>query len=235
MRLNDELIALLKQEGCSIVGFADITCLPEEARLSFDRGILIALPFTREAMLENKNGLPRRYLAEHEPMTRQLQYLKKITVNFLKARGYEATGDTPASVIDYDALRSPLPQKTVATLAGVGWIGKNAMLVTEEAGSAVRVTVVLTDAPLDCGTPVTKSKCAPGCTACADICPGKAPLGGLWEAGLDRDSFFDAHACQAAARARARKRGEELLYCGEAMCGLCVSNCPFTKRGLKYS
>ena len=231
MRLNDEIVALLKEEGCSIVGFADLRCLPEEARLSFGKGILIALPFTREAMLENMNGLPRRYLAEHDPMTRQLQYLKKITVNFLKARGYEATGDTPASVIDYDALRSPLPQKTVATLAGIGWIGKNAMLVTEEAGSAVRMTVALTNAPLACGTPVTKSRCAPGCTACAEICPGKAPLGGLWEAGVDRDSFFDAHVCQAAARARAKA----LLGCGEAMCGLCVSNCPFTKRGLGYS
>ena len=234
MILNKEIAGLLKAEGCSIVGFADLCCLPEEARLSFGKGILIALPFTREAMLENKNGLPQRYLAEHEPMTRRLGQLKKITLDFLKAKGYEARGDTPASVIDHDALRSPLPQKTVATLAGVGWIGKNAMLVTEEAGSAVRVTVVLTNAPLACGTPVTKSRCAPGCTACADVCPGSAPLGGLWEAGAERESFFDAHACQAAARDRARERGDELLYCGEAMCGLCVSNCPYTKRGLGY-
>jgi len=231
MSLNDELTALLEAEGRSIVGFADVSCLPEEARLSFGRGILIALPFTREAMLENRDGMPRRYLAEHEPMTQRLQYLKKLAVDFLKARGYKACGDTPASIVDDGTLRSPLPQKTVATLAGVGWIGKNAMLVTEEAGSALRVTVVLTNAPLACGTPVTKSRCAPGCTACADICPGKAPLGGLWEAGVDRESFFDAHACQAAARARAK----ELLNYKHAMCGLCVSNCPFTKRGLGYS
>jgi len=230
MTLNDELTALLKAEGCSIAGFADVTCLPEEARLSLGKGILIALPFTREAMLENKNGLPRRYLGEHEPMTRRLGHLKKLTVDFLQARGYEARGDSPASVINDDTLRSPLPQKTVATLAGVGWIGKNAMLVTEEAGSAVRVTVVLTNAPLACGTPIMKSRCAPGCTACADICPGKAPLGGLWAVGVDRDHFFDAHACQAAARERAKA----LLDYDYAMCGLCVSNCPFTKKGLRY-
>ena len=230
MRLNDELVALLKKEGCATVGFADVSCLPAEARLSYSKGILIALPFTREAMRENQIGLPRRYHEEHEPMTRHLQYLKKLTVCFLESRGYEALGDTPASVIDYDALRSPLPVKTVATLAGLGWIGKNAMLVTEGAGSALRMTVVLTNAPLECGKPIMKSRCAPGCMACADVCPGSAPLGGLWEAGVDRDSFFDAHACQKAAKARAKA----LLGCGEARCGLCVAICPFTKKGLGY-
>jgi len=230
MRLHEELTALLKKEGCPVVGFADVSCLPAQARLSFGKGVLIALPFTREAMLENKNGQPRRYLDEHGPMTRHLHYLKNITVEFLKSRGYEALGETPASIIDDDTLRSPLPQKTVATLAGVGWIGKNAMLVTEAFGSALRMTVALTNAPLECGTPVTRSRCAPGCTACAEICPGKAPLGGLWEPGVDRDAFFDAHACAAAARAR----GKELLGRWAALCGLCVSNCPYTKRGLGY-
>ena len=36
--------------------------------------------------------------------------------------------------------------KMLATLAGIGWIGKNALLVTKEQGSAVRFTAVLTDA-----------------------------------------------------------------------------------------
>ncbi|MCL1821167.1 MAG: hypothetical protein FWG36_11015, partial [Oscillospiraceae bacterium] len=59
---------------------------------------------------------------------------------------------------------------------------------------------------------------------------GKAPLGGLWEVGVDRDTFFNAHACQSAARAR----GKEFFGIDETMCGLCVSSCPFTKRELGY-
>jgi len=148
----------------------------------------------------------------------------------LTAAGYEALTDTPASVVNDETLRALLPQKTVATLSGIGWIGKNAMLVTEEAGSAIRLTAVLTNAPLECGTPVTKSKCAPDCTVCAAACPANAPLGGLWEAGIDRDEYFDARACQTAARAR----GMALLGVDRSLCGLCASNCPYTKKGLGY-
>ena len=230
MSISNEIKTRLKDSGCDIVGFADLRCLPKEARQNFDYGILIALSFTKEAMRENKNGSPQRYYDEHEPMTRRLQELRKLVADFLVGRGYEAVTNTPASIVNDDTLRSLLPQKTVATLSGIGWIGKCAMLVTNEAGSALRLTVVLTDAPLDCGTPVTKSMCDPGCTVCVDVCPGKAPLGGLWEVGIDRDAFFDAHACRSAARDRAKK----LLGIDESRCGLCISNCPFTKLALGY-
>lgn len=230
MKLNDEIVSLLKQAGCGIVGFADLRCLSNEARANFDYGILMALPFSKEALLENNNGLPQKYYEEHEPMTRHLAQLRKITAEFLIGKGYDALMETPASVFSRETLRSLLPQKTVATLSGIGWIGKCAMLVTHEVGSALRLTVVLTSAPLDCGTPVTKSKCPTDCTICVDICPGKAPLGGLWEVGVDRDEFFNAHACYTAARNRAK----ELLGVDEARCGLCISNCPFTKNGLGY-
>ena len=231
MSLSDEIRAYLNGLGCDIAGFADLRCLPREARKNFDYGVLIALPFSKEAMEENKNGSPQRYSDEHEPMTKRLNELKALTADFLVCKGYSVLTETPASVYDEETLRSPLPQKTVATLAGVGWIGRNAMLVTNEYGSAVRLTVLLTDAPLARGTPITKSLCGPDCTACMDVCPGKAPLGGLWEVGVDRDEFFNARACYTAGRARAKAT---LGIEGETRCGLCVSNCPFTRRGLGY-
>ena len=229
MSLNHEITQLLRRHGCNLVGFADLHELPERSRLHFDVGILIALPFTKEAMRENKNGAPQRYYAEHAPMTQRLGELKELTVNFLESQGYEALADTPASVVDDNSLRSLLPQKTVATLAGVGWIGKCAMLVTQEFGSALRLTVVLTNAPLDCATPVTASQCG-DCRACVEVCPGGAPLGGQWDVSVDRDAFFDAHACHRVARARAK----QFFGIDESLCGLCVSHCPYTKQGLGY-
>jgi epoxyqueuosine reductase QueG len=231
MGLSDEITELLKQEGCPLVGFADLRCLPEEATQGFPYGIPIALHFTKEAMIENLNGLPQRYEDEHSPMDERFAKLKQLLSDFLTERGYEALIKTPASIMDGETLRSKLPQKTVATLAGVGWIGKTAVLVTEAFGSAVRLTSVLTNAPIECGTPVTQSKCPPNCTVCADICPAKASKGRLWEAGTDRDELLDAHACRAAARAR----GKEKIGIETAICGLCISSCPFTKRALGYT
>jgi len=230
MNLINEIIALANKNNCSIVGFADLRGLPNEARKNFDYGIIFALAFSKEAMQKNNNDLPQKYYDEHKPMNQNFINLKNITAEFLIGKGYDVEINTPASVINDETLRSLLPQKTVATLSGIGWIGKNAMLITDEAGSAIRLTVVLTNAPLNCGTPIIKSKCDPDCKICTDICPGDAPLGGLWEVGVDRDKFFNAHACRAAGRARAKR----LLEVEETVCGLCVSHCPFTKKGLGY-
>ena len=49
---------------------------------------------------------------------------------------------------EYGIFRTVMPHKTVAVHAGLGWIGKSALFVTEKYGSAVRLTSVLTDAPL---------------------------------------------------------------------------------------
>jgi len=230
MTLNNEITQLLKQEGCGIVGFADLRGLSKDVRQGYNNGILIALSYSKDAMREHKNGSMQKYYDEWKLMNPRLNELAKITADFLISKGHKALPKVQSAVVQDEDYRSVLPHKTVATLAGIGWIGKCALLVTNEVGSALRLTVVLTDAPLDCGIPITKSKCGSNCTACIDVCPGKAPLGGLWDAGVDRDIFFDAHACRSAARAQAKTA----LNIDETLCGLCISSCPFTKSGLGY-
>ena len=229
--LNHEIIELLKNENCHIVGFADLQCLSKEVRQYFDYGILIGLSYTKEAMVENYNGLPQRYYDEFNAINKQLNKLAVLTADYLVSKGYKALAKVQTMVVQDKDWRTVLPHKTVATLAGVGWIGKSATLVTNEVGSALRITVVLTNAPLECGEPIIKSLCPPNCNVCVNVCPGKAPKGILWEVGVDRDDFFDANACVRAARLRAN----ETLGVNKTICGLCISNCPFTKKGLEYN
>ena len=52
---------------------------------------------------------------------------------------------------DMKKLLSILPYKTIATKSGLGWIGRSALFVTPEYGSAVALGAILTDMPLEFG------------------------------------------------------------------------------------
>jgi epoxyqueuosine reductase QueG len=230
VNLNTDIVSLLAAEGCHIVGFADLCPLPREVRQDFPYGIAIGLPLTGAAMAANSQDSPALYYEEYEGLNRELGRLATLTASYLVDRGYKALAKTKPTIVETPDHRTLLPHKTVATRAGLGWIGKCAVLVTAAAGSALRLIAVLTDAPLAPGTPVTASRCPARCTLCIDVCPGHAPNGRQWSVGVPREEFFDAEACRTAARARAK----DLLDIEETFCGLCISVCPFTKRALGY-
>ena len=181
-------------------------------------------------MIDNKKGLPQRYYDEFTQINKRLPELAIIAANYITEKGYRTWPKTQTTIVQDEDFRTVLPHKTAATLAGMGWIGKCALLVTNEAGSALRLTVVLTDAPFEYDSPVIKSQCSPDCMACVKACPVNAPSGKIWEAGTDRDDFFDAHACYKAARAYAKDKLDVEL----TLRGLCISNCPVTMRVYGY-
>ena len=73
----------------------------------------------------------------------------------MQKHGYAAIAMTRSHVGNGEADdNTVLPHKTVATRAGIGWIGKSALLVTEQYGSMIRISSILTDAPLETAVPV---------------------------------------------------------------------------------
>ena len=70
---------------------------------------------------------------------------------------------------------APVLEKALASQAGLGWIGKNTLLLNKQAGSWFFLGELFVDLPLPVDAPHTSEHCG-RCQACLEICPTAAIL-----------------------------------------------------------
>ena len=228
-----DLTAYIKEKllsaGADLVGIGSLTELPSNVRCGLPVGVSIAVKYPKDIIRGISEGPTKEYHEYYDLLNDKLDKLVSLGADALKVLGYQAVPQTREYVRQFTTGNiSMLPHKTVATRAGLGWIGKCALLVTEDYGSMIRISSILTDAPLDTAAPINESKCG-ACNICTNACPAGAITGKNWDVNVYRDEFYDADACSRTAKARSKAAfGLEV-----SLCGKCIEVCPYTRRYLK--
>ncbi|MDO4321081.1 MAG: 4Fe-4S dicluster domain-containing protein [Lachnospiraceae bacterium] len=225
MNLTESLKKILYCRGAGLVGIGDMAPIQN---CDFHTGVAIALPLPKKVIIDLQEAPTEEYYNLYHSLNKKLNEIVLAGEVFLKKNGFEAYAQTTDRVeIDQNHI-SALPHKTVATRAGLGWIGKNCLLVTRQYGSAVRISSLLTNAPLEYDKPIALSSCGK-CNLCVKKCPAQALKGTLWEAGLQRERIVDVRKCQ-------KKQIEimtEKTGIQTDLCGKCFAVCAYTQKYLK--
>lgn len=225
MGLTEELKELLYSQGAALAGIGDMSQIPG---CDFKTGVAVAVLLPANIIRDLQTAPTKEYYDLYYSLNGKLNEIVMAGEEFLRSKGFEAYAQTTDRVEVDPYNISRLPHKTVAVRAGLGWIGKNCLLVTPEYGSAIRISSLLTDAPLTYDEPITESQCK-GCNLCVQQCPAQALKGALWEAGMHREEIVDVEKCY--------EKQTEIMYKETGiptdLCGKCFAVCMYTRKYLK--
>lgn len=115
-------------------------------------------------VLDRENAYISRYARGrdyHKLIRKRLQQLATRISEHIGEFGYRAFVDS-----------APVMERALAEKSGMGWIGKNTMLLNKKAGSWFFLGELFTDLPLPVDPP-DSAHCG-SCSACLDICPTQA-------------------------------------------------------------
>ena len=199
----------LLDHGATVVGIAGLRGYLSGEIAHLDRAVSI--------------GVDRKL---NEDTLALLAKLQKRTVRFLKARGHRTLAIPPDSDrrkgTFISKLYSLFNHKMAATSAGLGWIGKNGLLISPEHGPRLSLATVLTDAPMRPDAPIEHCLCGE-CVLCIEHCPSRAITGAKWSRSSPFTELVSPGAC------RSHKTSKRQTA-GKPNCGLCINICPYGRR-----
>lgn len=213
---KESIKAIAAEMEFSLCGVADITDVRKEFHLDldfvsrFDSAISLAKRLLDPVIEDIKDRPTLLYLHHYRQLNFFLDRGATLLSSRIQDRGFQALPIPASQMIDWDKQRSHVSHKIIGRLAGLGWIGRNNLLVNPQLGSRHRLVTILTDMPLE-PDEVLDRDCG-ACLACLETCPAQAIK--------ENKEDFDHWACFDKLK-EFRRQG----VVGQHICGVCVKAC----------
>jgi len=211
-----ELKKFSLEMGAALFGVADISSckdqflLPPEITAGMDKAICLGVRLSKSVMDDVKAQPTLLYFRNYRSANNLLDQLGLQVSNRLEEAGYLSLAIPASQVVDWKKQIGHISHKKIGYLAGLGWLGRNNLLVNSQLGSRFRLVTILTNMPLTLDQPVNQD-CGE-CRQCIARCPAQA----IKESQKD----FDYLKCLEQCKDFHRQRLAE-----QFICGVCVSAC----------
>ena len=214
---TERIKGLFHQWGGSLFGVADLRSfkkgeilLPPSLIDQLSYGISVGFHLSDAIVEEISNQPTPLYFHHYQRVNILLDTIGLIVTSAIQGLGYQAVPIPASQIVDWKTQKGHLSHKHIARAAGLGWIGRNNLLVNKEFGSRIRLVTLLTDLPLVINSPSIKN-----CGSCRD-CLSVCPAGAIKE----QPEEFDHLRCYEQLRIFAKT-----LHFSHNICGVCVKAC----------
>jgi len=204
--LRNELEKYARDLGMDLFGVADLTDNQIQSVIyrqggayltnfprSISLGIRLLDPVVDQLYRHEEPSALYSYRGLYNSANANLDRTSLLIAKKIQEAGFNAYPIPASQTIDDRKLEGTISHKLSAHLSGLGWIGKSCLFITPEFGPRVRLTTILTDAPLEAGK-YLRNRCG-DCSECVDICPPRAFTGVAFDPSEPRDVRFRAHLC----------------------------------------
>lgn len=214
---HEQLRQVALREGATVVGVADTAPLRDRFfRLSpetlegMSRAVSIGFHLSDRILEDLADGPSQLYYFHYQRANILLDSCALKVSAWIQAQGCQALPVPASQLVDWERQRAHVSHKHIAQQAGLGWIGRNNLLIHPTFGARLRLVSVLTDMPLPADDPL-RQDCGE-CRACIASCPGGCIK--------ERPEDFDHLGCYEQIKAMVKAAG-----ISQNICGLCVKAC----------
>lgn len=221
MEITEMHYRMLREEtrrlGGDLFGVADLAQTPivtydldKDLLKKFSFGIAVGVRLA-DAVLEGIEDRPTLlYLHHYRQANYVLDRIAFHLASLIQRAGGDAIPIAASQIVDWEQQRGHLSHKELGQAAGLGWRGRNNLLVNPAYGARIRLVSILTDFPLQADKPLNKS--CDTCRRCIAVCP----------AGAIKDAVeeFDHLGCF-----EKLKEFRNKYHVGQYICGVCIKAC----------